>query len=70
MSATSGKLYFLNTVGSAVGTLAWAFVFVPDFGVHGGIQLGAAVALVAAIIVLVTPPSATLPRSRLLAMCC
>ena len=55
LPAVSGKLYFANTVGSAFGTLAWAFFLLPDFGVIGGIRLAAGTALVAALMVIVTP---------------
>jgi spermidine synthase len=55
LPSVSGKLYFANTVGSAVGTLAWAFFLLPDFGVVGGIRLAAGTALVAALIVVATP---------------
>lgn len=55
LATVSGKLYFANTLGAAFGTLAWAFFLLPDFGVIGGIRLAAGTALVAALIVIVTP---------------
>lgn len=57
LPGVSGKLFFANTLGSALGTLVWAFVLVPRFGVDGGVQLGACVALVAALVVIGTRAS-------------
>lgn len=58
LPSISGKLFFVNTLGSAIGTFVWAFFLVPDFGVDGGIRLGASMALVGAVLVIVTPPAA------------
>jgi len=51
-SATA--LYFVNTLGAALGASLTGFVLVPLLGVHVSISLAAAASLLAALLVLVT----------------
>lgn len=52
-AASSGQLFFSNTVGALFGTLLWAFVVLPHLGAAGGIKLAATCSLLALLVVLI-----------------
>lgn len=58
-AAESGTLYFLNTVGAALGSLLAGFVLIPSIGMSGAIYVAMAGTTVAALCVYLLSRSAT-----------
>jgi spermidine synthase len=52
-AADSSTLYFLNTVGAAVGSLLAGFILIPSIGMSGTIYVAMAATTIAAVIVLI-----------------
>ena len=59
----SGALYFVNTVGAAVGSLLAGFVLVPALGISGTTHVGMAASVVAAIAVWIVLRRGETPRA-------
>jgi len=62
-----GRLYFANTVGGVLGSLAGGFLFIPLFGTHWGVMVFSVMMFLAGLALLLATPSAGLAFKGL---CC